>query len=269
MTLRYYPLLLLLYTLKIVSTVSFTGSSNLFATCSTTFLLLLFHPPTLVIDNAYTDREARVHVTSRGWFIFQISNSSRKGSDRFGIIVAEMFVRDVYLFVCLFFVRGRKRRIGRRIVRFAAGKGKPRQFGDKPHVRHGILIRWECWPTAKRPQRFLNTRRKWVASVPVVQGSGMVRAGSKEGMPRGNANRSLASNYFFSERSVPLLDPRSSLRSRDPFSIKRKRKNFLANFSFLPSNDSLEGIFPIPKDSADERKFDPLLPRETRFSYIL
>lgn len=180
-----------------------------------------------------------------------------------------MFVRDVYLFVCLFFVGGRKRRIGRRIVRFAAGKGKPRQFGDKPHVRHGILIRWECWPTAKRPQRFLNTRRKWVASVPVVQGSGMVRAGSKEGMPRGNANRSLASNYFFSERSVPLLDPRSSLRSRDPFSIKRKRENFLANFSFLPSNDSLEGIFPIPKDSADERKFDPLLPCEARFSYIL
>lgn len=158
-----------------------------------------------------------------------------------------MFVRDVYLFVCLFFVGGRKRRIGRRIVRFAAGKGKPRQFGDKPHVRHGILIRWECWPTAKRPQRFLNTRRKWVASVPVVQGSGMVRAGSKEGMPRGNANRSLASNYFFSKRSVPLLDPRSSLRSRDPFSIKRKRENFPANFSFLPSNvsrESLEGIFP-------------------------
>lgn len=134
-----------------------------------------------------------------------------------------MFVRDVYLFVCLFFVGGRKRRIGRRIVRFAAGKGKPRQFGDKPHVRHGILIRWECWPTAKRPQRFLNTRRKWVASVPVVQGSGMVRAGSKEGMPRGNANRSLASNYFFSERSVPLLDPRSSLRSRGSL-LKEKGK---------------------------------------------
>lgn len=134
-----------------------------------------------------------------------------------------MFVRDVYLFVCLFFVGGRKRRIGRRIVRFAAGKGKPRQFGDKPHVRHGILIRWECWPTAKRPQRFLNTRRKWVASVPVVQGSGMVRAGSKEGMPRGNANRSLASNYFFSERSVPLLDPRSFLRSRDSL-LKEKGK---------------------------------------------
>lgn len=127
-----------------------------------------------------------------------------------------MFVRDVYLFVCLFFVGGRKRRIGRRIVRFAAGKGKPRQFGDKPHVRHGILIRWECWPTAKRPQRFLNTRRKWVASVPVVQGS-------KEGMPRGNANRSLASNYFFSGRSVPLLDPRSFLRSRGSL-LKEKGK---------------------------------------------
>lgn len=134
-----------------------------------------------------------------------------------------MFVRDVYLFVCLFFVGGRKRRIGRRIVRFAAGKGKPRQFGDKPHVRHGILIRWECWPTAKRPQRFLNTRRKWVASVPVVQGSGMVRAGSKEGMPRGNANRSLASNYFFSKRSVPLLDSRSFLRSRGSL-LKEKGK---------------------------------------------
>lgn len=120
---------------------------------------------------------------------------------------------------------GRKRRIGRRIVRFAAGKGKPRQFGDKPHVRHGILIRWECWPTAKRPQRFLNTRRKWVASVPVVQGSGMVRAGSKEGMPRGNANRSLASNYFFSERSVPLLDPRSSTFDREiPSLLKEKGK---------------------------------------------
>lgn len=136
-----------------------------------------------------------------------------------------MFVRDVYLFVCLFFVGGRKRRIGRRIVRFAAGKGKPRQFGDKPHVRHGILIRWECWPTAKRPQRFLNTRRKWVASVPVVQGSGMVRAGSKEGMPRGNANRSLASNYFFSKRSVPLLDSRSSTFDREiPSLLKEKGK---------------------------------------------
>lgn len=71
--------------------------------------------------------------------------------------------------------------IGESSVRFAAmvDEGKARQFRDKPHVRHGILIRWECWPTAKRPQRFLNTRRKWVASVPaclpacVVQGSGM------------------------------------------------------------------------------------------------
>lgn len=71
-------------------------------------------------------------------------------------------------------------------VRFAAmvGEGKAGQFRDKPHVRHGILIRWECWPTAKRPQRFLNTRRKWVASVPacVVQGIGDgPAAGSKEG----------------------------------------------------------------------------------------
>lgn len=108
-------------------------------------------------------------------------------------------------------------RLGR--ARFAAGIGKARQFGDKPHVRHGILIRWECWPTAKRPQRFLNTRRKWVASVPapVVQGSGMVRAGSKEGMPRG-------------ERLWPAIISsrahsfRGFLRSRDFFLLKEKKE---------------------------------------------
>lgn len=42
---------------------------------------------------------------------------------------------------------------------------------DALHVRHGILIRRECWPTAKRPQRFLNTRRKCLASVPSSHGS--------------------------------------------------------------------------------------------------
>lgn len=82
--------------------------------------------------------------------------------------------------------------IGESSVRFAAmvDEGKARQFRDKPHVRHGILIRWECWPTAKRPQRFLNTRRKWVASVPACLrrpgiGDGPPAAGSKEGATRG------------------------------------------------------------------------------------
>lgn len=43
---------------------------------------------------------------------------------------------------------------------------------------------------------------------------------------RGNATgkrEPLASNYFFSKRSVPLLDPRSSLRSRDSL-LKEKGK---------------------------------------------
>lgn len=112
-------------------------------------------------------------------------------------------------------------RLGR--ARFAAGIGKARQFGDKPHVRHGILIRWECWPTAKRPQRFLNTRRKWVASVPapVVQGSGMVRAGSKEGMPRGE--RLWPAIISSRAHSFPLFEDSFD---GEIFSIKREFPSF-------------------------------------------
>lgn len=57
---------------------------------------------------------------------------------------------------------------------------------DRPRVRHGILIRRECWPTAKRPQRFLNTRRKCLASVPASfrNWGWSPRAGSEEGAAR-------------------------------------------------------------------------------------
>lgn len=47
-----------------------------------------------------------------------------------------------------------------------AAPAKTSAMRDALHVRHGILIRRECWPTAKRPQRFLNTRRKCLAFVP-------------------------------------------------------------------------------------------------------
>lgn len=76
---------------------------------------------------------------------------------------------------------------GRQIVWYFAATGKTSAMRDTPHVRHGILIRWECWPTAKRPQRFLNTRRKCLASVPASfrnWGWSLSCAGSKEGATR-------------------------------------------------------------------------------------
>lgn len=73
---------------------------------------------------------------------------------------------------------------GRQIVWYFVATRKTSAMRDTPHVRHGILIRWECWPTAKRPQRFLNTRRKCLASVPASfrnWGWSLSCTGSKEG----------------------------------------------------------------------------------------
>lgn len=149
------------------------------------------------------------------------------------------------------------------IVRFAAGKGKPRQFGDKPHVRHGILIRWECWPTAKRPQRFLNTRRKWVASVPVpVSSRHRGCSGSKEGEPF------MASNYFFSGRSISLFD-----RWRDFLvkgSLKEEKRKIVGEFSSFSTiarrKEWSAASFPIPKDSG--RKFARIRSRRRHLSLL-
>lgn len=146
--------------------------------------------------------------------------------------------------------------IGESSVRFAAmvDEGKARQFRDKPHLRHGILIRWECWPTAKRPQRFLNTRRKWVASVPAC-----LPASSRD---RGwTTSRWIERGCHVKRKRKPRLWPAISSRvplfdllpaSRSIFDFRKEKENLSSRISRLPPPSS--SSFRISRERNDRRE---------------